>query len=1037
MSAWTLNARRAVWKSSAAMALVGAVGSGYGMSAAAQSAAGEDALEVEEIVVTGSRLQRTGFEASTPVTTVDVTDIKLSGTPNIEDVLNTLPQLVPSSVGTSRSNSPGDGIALVDLRGFGANRNLVLVNGRRFTITGTDQRTDVNTIPAALIERTEIVTGGSSAVYGSDAITGVVNFIMRDDFEGMELRGQTTFDSRTATPTNDFNLTVGGNFDGGRGNAVVSVNYLKRNQILQGQREFSFFTQQDGVDENGNPILVEGGSGFVPNTRLTGIPTGDALDVSGREGLASALADAGLADLGGLGFLPSDDGMTARPFQSPQDLFNFAPDNFLQIPQERWAINGFGHYDFHDKVRGYVEASFSNNKVDRELAPSPMNGPVLVDVNSPFLGPEMQEVLRQLDLQEGRVVGRVVDNEGNVLQPGQVCPYMAGPNPDACDSSQGAFQTPVVNGAFSQNTTPGDGLAVLSTARRMEDLGPRELDDRRNAWRIALGFEGSLGDVNENFLRNLNYDVYYSFARTENAARTKNVPSRSRFAQSVLGVPGAPAGNIFGSNLSQEAADFISSSATDLVDSQLQVAAGYVSGEVFDLPAGPVQASLGGEWRSASASFEPDEFLSSGDVAGFGARGAISGNVTVKELFGEVRVPLVADLPFMENVTANGAFRLSDYNLDNVGSVWTYLGGVDWRINDQIALRGQFQRAIRAPTVGELFDDQTEGAQGADDPCAQPEAASDSVIRDLCVATGVPPELVGDQAVQPNPQVSTLEGGNPNLDAERSDTWTFGAVFTPEAVPGLTLSIDYIEIKLTDAIDQLAGGAANALDLCFNVIQDLDSAVCQAVNRSPANGEITVPFFVEVFNQNIGRIKTEAIDFRANYSWDADFGLMSNSSRFDIRFDGTWTDKWTVTPVQDLPNRPNRCVGAFGNTCGEPKPEFKSATRLTWTTGTLSLSARHRFITSVTDDQILVPARRGGMGADPADLAVPKADGQHYLDLSFTYDMVENFQLFGGVNNVTDNNAPIIGSSQSQANTFPSTYDVLGPQLFFGGVVRF
>jgi len=1028
--------RRAAWMGSAATAAVAVMSAGLTSTALAQPAAETDLREVEEIVVSGSRIEREGFEASSPVTTVDLNDIKLSGTSNIENLLNTLPQVVPSSAGTSTSNNPGTGTALIDLRGFGANRNLVLVNGRRFTISGTDQRTDINTIPAALIERTEIVTGGSSAVYGSDAITGVVNFIMRDDFEGVEARAQTNFDSRTATPTHDFNLTAGGNFHDGRGNAVVSVNYLKRNALLEDQRDFSRLPLQDGVDENGNPALVEGGSGFVPNTRFTGIPTGAALEVNGRQDLAAALEAAGLGDLGGLGFLPSDDGMTARPFQAPQDLAN-SPISFLRIPQERWAITGFTHYDFHEKVTGYAEASFSNNKVDRELSPTPMNGPVLVNVDSSFLGQEMQNVLRAFDQQEGRVIGRQVDEGGTVIDPGEVCPYAAGPDPETCDSAQGPFQQTVTNGSFSRVTTPGDGLAALNTAARLDGLGPREFDDRRNAWRVALGFEGDLGSVSDEFLRDLTYDVYYSFARTENASRTIEAASRSRFAQSVLGVSGAPVGNIFGGNLNPEAAEFIGINATDLIDSQLQVAAGYLTGEVFDLPAGPVEASLGGEWRSASASFEPDEFLSSGDVAGFGERGGIGGNVTVRELFGEVRVPLLADLPFMENLTGNGAFRLSDYDLENVGTVWTYLGGFDWRVDPNLAIRAQFQRAIRAPTVGELFDDQNQGAQNATDPCSVSSAADDPVLRDLCIASGVPPELVGDDAVQPNPQVTTLTGGNPNLQEERSDTWTFGAVVTPEAVPGLRLSIDYVSIELEDAIDQLAGGAANALDLCFNVIQDLDSQVCQAIDRNPANGEITIPFFVSVFNQNIGAIKTEAIDFRADYRFDVDFGLLSRQSSFDVSFNGTWTDQWTLTPVQDLPDRPNRCVGSFGNTCGEPKPEFKQTTRLTWNTGMLSLSARYRFISSLTDDRILVPERRGGVGADPASLAMPGIDAQHYLDLSFSYDIQENFEFFGGVNNVTDNTPPVLGSSALQANTFPSTYDILGPQLFFGGVVRF
>ncbi len=995
---------------------------------------------LEEVIVTGSRIKRSSLDGSTPVTALDAMDFQISGTSNAEDLLNTLPQFVPSADGTSNSNSPGTGLALLDLRGFGPQRNLVLVNGRRFTIADTLQRTDINTIPAALVERTEIVTGGSSAVYGSDAITGVVNFIMREDFEGIEIDAQTNWDSRDQTPTNDFNLTLGSNLADGKGNVVFSVNYLKRDELLQGARSFSRTALVDAFDGNGNPILVPGGSGFVPNSRLSGLPTGTALDVRGRESLAAALMAAGLGELEGIGFIPDDSGRNARPFKSPEDLFNFAPDNFLQVPLERWAISAFGHYDFDEKAVGYVEASFSNNRVNREQAPSPMNGAFLFAVDNPFLSAEMQEVLRQADLQEGRVIGRVATPDGTVIDPGEVCRYAAGSNPSVCDPSQGLFVTNVVNGASSLTTTPGDGFTNLSLSRRLEEAGSRQLMDDRNAWRVALGVRGDLGDLSANALQNLSYDVYYSFARTENTSRTENVPSRSGFQKILLpgSAPnGGTLGNIFGPNLSEEAVQVFRVGATDITVSQLQVAAGSISGDLFDLPAGPLAASLGLEWRSSKAGFTPDEFLSSGDVAGFGAQSSTTGKVEVKEFFGEVRVPLLKDLPLLQNLTANGAFRVSDYDIDAVGSVWTYLGGLEWRVSPDFALRGQFQRAIRAPSVGELFDDQTETAFGASDPCAQPSAATDPKVRELCVQTGVPVSLVGDPGVQPNTQVTALVGGNPNLSAETSDTITFGAIITPTAVPGLVVSLDYFDIKLDDAIDILAGGASNALNLCFNVIQNINSAACQSVVRNPANGEITTPFNMLLFNTNIGKIQTKGVDVAVSYTFDADFGLFSKTSDFNISMNGTWLDDFDVTPVQDLPEQINHCAGAFGNNCGSPKPEWKSVTRATWITGPVSLSLRHRLIGSVKDDKVIIPQRLGIPGPSPEDINNPKFGAEHYLDLSFIYDVMEKLQFYGGINNLLDNDPPITGGSASQANTFPSVYDVLGTEFFLGAKVLF
>lgn len=993
----------------------------------------KDALE--EVVVTGSRIKRSALEGSTPVTALDAMDFQIAGVSNAEDILNTLPQFVPAADGTSRSNSPGTGLALIDLRGFGPQRNLVLVNGRRFTIADTLQRTDINTIPTALVERVEIVTGGSSAVYGSDAITGVVNFLIRDDFEGIEFDAQTKWDSRDQTPTNDFNLTLGSNLADGKGNVVFSVNYLKRDELLQGSRSFSRTALVDGLDANGNPILSPGGSGFVPNSRLSGLPSGAALDVRGRESLAAALLAAGLGELEGIGFIPDDSGLNVRPFKSPEDLFNFAPDNFLQIPLERWAISSFGHYDFSEKATAYVEASFSNNRVDREQAPSPMNGAFLFAVDNPFLSAEMQEVLRQADLQEGRVIGRVAAPDGTVIDPGEVCRYRAGPDANVCDPNQGLFVTNVINGASALTTTPGDGFTNLSLSRRLEEAGSRQLKDDRNAWRVAFGLRGDIGDLSENAFRNLSYDVYYSFARTENTSRTENVPSRSGFQRILLpgSAPnGGTLGNIFGPNLSQEAVQVFRVGATDITTSELQVAAGSISGELFDLPAGPLAASLGLEWRTSEAEFIPDEFLSSGDVAGFGAQSSTTGKVEVKELFGEVRVPLLQNLPFMDSLTANGAFRLSDYDIDAVDSVWTYLGGLEWRVSPDIALRGQFQRAIRAPSVGELFDDQTETAFPASDPCALPSAASNPKVRDLCVQTGVPVSLVGDPGVQPNTQVTALVGGNPNLSAEESDTITIGTILTPTALPGLIVTLDYFDIKLDDAIDILAGGASNALNLCFNVIQDINSAACQSVVRNPSNGEITTPFNMLLFNTNIGKIQTKGVDFAVAYTFDAGFGLLSETSAFNVAFNGTWLDTFDVTPVQDLPSQVNHCVGAFGNNCGSPKPEWKGVTRATWLTGPLSLSLRHRYIGSVRDDKVLIPQRLGIPGPSPEDINNPRFGAEHYVDLSFIYDVMEQLQFYGGVNNLLDNDPPITSGSASQANTFPSVYDVLGTEFFLG-----
>jgi outer membrane receptor protein involved in Fe transport len=983
--------------------------------------AAEDAQGLEEVLVTGSRIARDGMDASTPVTVVSAVDIKMSGAVNIEETLSDAPQFVASTNGGATANTVPGGTADINLRGFGPTRNLVLVNGRRFAIYGPEQVTDLNTIPAALIARTEIVTGGSSAVYGSDAITGVVNFIMRDDFEGVEVNAQTTYDSPTTTPTYTADLTVGGNFAAGRGNAVVSVNYLNRGSITRGERgDWAFYSLSDGCvtpasfsdsapgvpvtipagstcrGAGGVPGLIAGGSGDIPNGRFTGVPAPGTSASS--PALDAALVAAGLGGLGSRGFTFDDAGLTARPALTPQDDFNLGPDNYLQVPQERWMLNAFSHYDLHDKITGYLEFHFSNNRVDQQLAATNINGPFLFNINNPYLSTSMREVLRQLDLRE-------------------------------------TAPSTVVTGTTSMVNNPNDGLAVLNVGRRLVEVPLRRNISDRNVWRTAVGFRGELGDVSENFLRNLSYDVYYSFARTEETSRQEGNVSRSRFQAGVLSVGGAaPVVNPFGQNISDAGVSAIQIGATNVTQAELQVAAANLSGQAFDLPAGPVGFSFGTEWRYTSADFVPDEFLRSGDVVGFNAGLPTGGSVTAKEVYGEVRVPLLANVPLIKNLTANSAFRYSDYDLEGVGAVWTYLYGLDWRLTDDVALRGQFQRAIRAPNVAELYGGSRRSVEPATDPCSsgQPVNARTAAVRQLCIQSGVPAALVFGAGVQPNTIIEAFFGGNPNVGEESSDTRTLGAVITPRALPNLAVSIDYFDITLDGAIAQLGGGLNNTLNLCFNVIQDIDSEFCRAISRNPVTGEIGTPYTARINQANTGALETSGIDLQARYRFDVGWGLFGRASSFDLSSSWTWTDEFTSTPVEAFPNVKNYCAGAYGTTCGEPIPQYKGVTRLTWNAGPLSLSLRHRYIDEVTVDRYLLPKRSGAAFPALSDLVNPRLPAQHYLDLSFIYDWGKAIELSGGIRNLLDNDPPIVGSAQIRANTWPATYDTNGREFFVG-----
>jgi iron complex outermembrane receptor protein len=987
--------------------------------------------EGEVIVVTGSRIAREATDSSTPLAVISAEEIKLSGSPTVDKLLGDSPQFVQATNGGATANQvpagSAAGAAYANLRGFGPTRSLTLVNGRRYAIFGPEQVTDLNTIPTALIARTEVVTGGSSAVYGSDAITGVVNFIMKDDFEGVQVGGQYGWDSSTSTPTFSADLTLGGNFGDGRGNAVVSMNYYKREGFTRVERgdwaelpiaeacvtQESWSDSLVGVANGSNAAgcaasggrmgFIFSGSGDIPNGRyvLNNAQLGSA-------NVATLLANAGLGGMGSTGFTFDDAGTTQRLAVRPQDDFNLTQFNYLQVPQERWMLNAFTHYEFAPAATGYMEFHFSNNRVDQQLTQSNIGGDFLINTNNPYLDANMRALLVQLDTNETTLV-----------------------------TSNPEHRTTLQQGPITYTTVPGDGLAVITAGRRLVELPFRHNIDDHNVWRAAIGMKGDLGDASDKFLRNLSYDVYYTFARSEDSSRQEGAASRSRYQAALLSTNGQPpVANIFGQNLSQAAVDAININSTNVTNAEQQGFVATIGGEAFELPAGPLGFSVGVEWRSTEAEYIPDQFLRSGDVVGFNPGLPTAGDVSVKEFFGEVRIPVLADIPAVEELSLNGGYRSSDYDLEGVGRVSTYLYGLDWRIVDSVKLRGQFQRAIRAPNIGDLYGGLQLNFPNLTDPCSSRNTANrTTAVEQLCIATGVPAGQVFQGSVQPENFFPVRTGGNPNLEEESSDTRTFGVVLTPSFLPELAVTIDYFDITLEGAIAQLGGGAQNTLNLCYFTVQDVTSDFCQAVHRNPASGAITVPYSLDVLQANIGALETSGIDLNAKYGFDAGFGF-DGGSHFDIGTMWTYTDEFTVTPMQATPENKNRCVGAYGQTCGEPIPQYKGTTRFTWTTGPLGVSLRHRFIDSVTTDRIVLPKTAGLPVPNAATMTNPEFDAKNYFDLSFTYDIGEKAEVYAGVNNVFDTDPPIVAGFGGYGNTFPATYDYAGMTFFLGVNVK-
>jgi len=978
-----------------------------------------------EIVVTGSRLASRGYQAPTPVTVLDQQDVKLSGTQNIETLLGNSPQFVGSQLSGPTANTVPAGAATLNLRGFGDQRNLVLVNGRRFAISGPAQTTDINAVPAALIKRTEVVTGGSSAVYGSDAISGVVNFILRDDFQGVELNVQNTVTEHASTSTKNVDVTAGTNFAEGRGNITASVNYLNRGGYTRGDRggwatpsladgcvtNGSFSSTRPGtplavpsgqtcLSAGGLPGLIYSGSGTLPNGRFANIPAVGA--ANSTPGLNAALIAAGLGSISARGFTFDTAGTTARPAVTPGDDYDLGPDAYIIVPQERLLGNVFAHYDFADALTLYGEGTIGNNKVRAQLPATGVSGNFLVNTNNPYLSGPLQNVLRQLDLRE-------------------------------------AGTTTVTNGTSRVSTTPGDGLAILNINRRINEEGFRTNLSSIDTYRGAVGVRGKIGDVSARFLSNLSYDAYYTYARTVQTDTANGAITLSGFQNGLLSANGAaPLLNIFGANISPAGVAAITVPTRNVTRATQQVAVGSINGELFQMPAGPVDSSAGVEWRRAAASFSPDTRLASGDLSGFNASLPTSGSETAFEQFGEVRVPLLAHTRFAERLTVNGAFRHSNYDLAGVGSVWTYSGGAEYAPVSSITFRGQYQRSIRAPNVGELFGGNSTQGQTLTDPCSnrQPVAGQTSAVRAVCAATGVPAALIFTSEVQPNQFINVIGGGNPNVGAETSDTMTGGVVLTPSFLRGFAFSADYFNIDLKGAIAPAGGNGANVLNLCYNVVQQASSPFCQAITRDPLNGQIAAPGYISATNANTGALKTSGVDLAGSYNFHTSWGLDSDGSRFEIGTNVSWTRSFTSVPVAALSTQ-NECVGSFGQTCGQPIPEWKGVTRVTWKSGPFVLSLRHRFIDAVTVDSYVLPSRAGRTPPALNSLSNPTIPTQHYFDLSTAIDVNKKFQFNAGVTNVADRDPPIVGSAAPSNNTFAATYDVQGRTFFVGATAKF
>jgi iron complex outermembrane recepter protein len=924
-----------------------------------------------EVVVTGSRLVRSDLSAPSPVTVINEDAVQLSGDTTVEAVINELPQLSAGN-NSSVNSAGGSGVLTANLRGLGAVRTLTLVNGRRFIPANSQGSVDLATIPTALVERVEIITGGASAVYGSDAIAGAVNFLLRDNFEGLQISTQYGETSESDGRQVQYDALFGSNFAEGRGNVTVYASHATRDPVFMQDRDFSRVPL--------NAALGPSGSGNIPGGRVSLSAAQIAsLNVGGGPGVIPVGPEGCTTPVSSIRF--GANGQVMRHCD-PETLYNYAAGNYLLRPLERTQFSGLAHYDINDAAEAYAEVHYALAENEFQQAADSL---AIVTGSNPYF-----EVLN----------------------------YATNP-----------VLSPAVRAMFVNNPQifdpDGDGNARISggISRRVDELGLRNFAFERNTIGTTLGLRGDFA-MGEYTWR---WDVFgqYQRSRTDEAVHNTMSPARLSLGLNsttnsagqivcVTAVFGCVPVNPFGiGSISPEAAAFISPARSSSDKFERSVAGASLAGEFLKLPAGPISAAVGYEYRSDDYEFLPGAT----DLAkeyGSASRGITAGGYDVSEVFGEVRVPLLSDLPLVNVLALEGAIRFSDYS--NIGSVETWRAGLEWGPVEWLRFRGAYNVAIRAPNISELFAPIQEGFSPGNDPCAAVRNPSQAQ-KDFCVQQGVPAAEINN-FVQAALGFSQVSGGNPNLKEETSDTMTVGAVLRFER---LNVAVDYYEIEVEDAVATI--NAQTTLDVCYQLL-DANSEPCRAITRLPGNGQV---FQVRASNSNIGSLSVKGVDLSADYTLPLpDAVAFSGGADLTLQLQTGWLFERVSQLVGAAPID---CAGFFGSCTAQGaggSPAFKGIFAASYNSGPVMLRTQIRYI--------------GGL--DPlANIAASTpvvADAVTYVDFATTVQVGEKLELYGGIDNAFDEGPPLLTSSWGgDANTDVTMYDVIGRRYFVGLRARF
>ena len=958
--------------------------------------------DVEEVVVTGTRIADPNVTSSSQITSIDGEELLVRGITRVEDYLNDLPQISP---GQSITNSNGaSGTATANLRNLGCSRTLVLMNGRRMVsgTTGGGNCADLNTVPTLLLDKVEVLTGGASSVYGSDAVAGVVNFILDDEFVGMKssfyhgfyqhkndnssLRDLVASYDYALAPkdvttgdTEKVSVAFGGEIDGGRGHITAFMEHTDTKPILQGEYDISACALRSGFSGCG-------GSSTIPPGRW--------------------------ADFGGYtagGFVNADPTITGVDFKvlgnefvsRDGQVYNYNPTNFFQRPDDRFNSGFFGKYEVSDNAEVYVDMTYMKSESNAQIAYSGTFGNITaLPCYNAFLSEQ------QYNAACGDWTGMGGDHAPDFTSGAAALAYLANLNLAVGDGSILGYKAP------------------LYSLKRNVEGNPRQSIFAYKSFTQTVGVRG---DINDNW----SYDAYYQTSNVvynneyRNDLSVTNI-NRAVDVVSVNGVPTCVSAlngtdstcvpyNLFQGGLpgdegiqgvidgGAELQNYIANSTYINGDGEQTTFTAYVTGDLgYSIPGAPGNISMvaGFESRELSSDFRPDLPSRTGDRSGSGgATLPLGGSYDVDEFFVELGIPVT------DTVSMDAGFRSADYSTGNDTTAMKL--GAFWTVNDKVSVRGSFQTSQRHANLAELYQGIGQGLVDLDyDPCGiDPDTgAAPIATQEQCLNTGLPANLYGTDLKSPADQYNIQTGGNPNVAPEESESMTIGVVLNP--MDGLTLTVDYFDITVEDGIGTVS--PKTALDKC---IETGAAAFCNLINRNPVNGSLWLTGgYISAQITNISEEQTSGIDVIFDYSVDTNWGPLVVSGVT------TLLDSYDIT---ELPGEAAiGCSGNWGGSCGKnPMPEVMGS----YTVG----------LTTEFDTDVILGVRYLGetddLNANDIDF-----DAYTYLDATAIYSVNDNMSVTLGVSNLLDKEPGYTsdaGTAPGNGNTFPGYFDAFGRHI--------